>query len=118
MTTRVKRPTLDNNKKLVRTLKYLKETVDLVLTLSADNLNLMHWWVNKAYGVHEEYRSHTGGTMSMGKGSIYSTSTKQKINTKSSTEKELVAVADVLLVIFWMRNFMRAQGYTSNTLLA
>ena len=34
----------------------------------------------------------------MGKGAIYGTSTRQKLNTKSSTEAELVGVAEVLAV--------------------
>ena len=60
---------------------------------------MTHWWVDKAYDVHEELRSHMGGTVSMGKGSIYSTSTKQNINTKTPTKTEAVAVADVLSIM-------------------
>lgn len=57
-------------------------------------------------------RSHTGGTLSLGKGSLYSASTLQKINTKSSTEaEELVAVDDVMPLILWTRYFLQAQGY-------
>jgi hypothetical protein len=40
--------------------------------------------------IHPDMRSHTGVAMSMGKGIIYGTSTRQKLNTKSSTEGELV----------------------------
>ena len=47
----------------------------------------------------------------IGKGAVYSTSTKQKINTKSSTEAELVAVDDVIGQVIWTRNFLEAQGY-------
>jgi hypothetical protein len=49
--------------------------------------------------------------MSMGKGSVYSTSTRQKLNTKSSTEAELVGVDDVMPMILWTRQFMEGQGY-------
>ena len=44
-------------------------------------------------------------TMSMGKGAIYSTSTCQKLNTKSSTEAELVGVDDMMPVVLWTRQF-------------
>ena len=37
-------------------------------------------------------KSHTGATMSLGQGCVYSMSLKQKLNTRSSTEAELVAV--------------------------
>jgi hypothetical protein len=50
-------------------------------------------------------KSHTGGTLSLGKGSVYLTSTKQKLNTKSSTEAELVGVDDVMPLILWTQYF-------------
>ena len=49
----------------------------------------------------------------MGKGAIQSISTKQKLNTKSSTEAELVGADDVLGQLLWTRNFLEHQGYTS-----
>jgi hypothetical protein len=61
--------------------------------------------------VHQDMRSHTGGTMSLGKGSVYSTSTCQKLNTKSSTEAELVGVDDVMPLVLWTCYFLEAQGY-------
>jgi hypothetical protein len=56
-------------------------------------------------------KSHTGGTMAMGKGSVYSTLTRQKLNTKSLTEAELVAVDDCMPQVLWTRYFLEAQGY-------
>eukprot|EP00957_Ditylum_brightwellii_P032430 2457020-Ditylum_brightwellii.AAC.1 len=56
-------------------------------------------------------KSHTGATMTLGKGSVYSMSTKQKINTKSSTEIELVGVNDALPMMLWTQYFIEAQGY-------
>jgi hypothetical protein len=61
--------------------------------------------------VHPDIKSHTGGTLSLGKGSVYSTSTRQKLNTKSSTEAELVGIDDVMPLILWTRYFLDAQGY-------
>jgi hypothetical protein len=50
--------------------------------------------------------------MSLGKGSVYSASTRQKLNTKkSSTEAELIGVDDVMPLILWTRYFLDAQGY-------
>jgi hypothetical protein len=56
-------------------------------------------------------RGHTGGGMSLGTGFIITTSTKQKLNTRSSTESELVAVDDFMPAICWTRYFLEAQGY-------
>jgi hypothetical protein len=56
-------------------------------------------------------KSHTGGVMIMGKGAIVSGSNKQKLNTKSSTEAELVGVDDFMSRILSVRYFVEAQGY-------
>ena len=45
-------------------------------------------------------------------GAAISTSRKQKLNTKSSTEAEVVGVDDVSTLMLWMKLFMEAQGYT------
>jgi hypothetical protein len=88
-----------------------------VLRLSADNLNIIKWWVVASYGVHHGMRSHTGGAMPMGAGAIYSTSKKQKLNTKSSTEAELVGVDDVLPQALRTKYFIEAKGYGVTTIL-
>jgi hypothetical protein len=55
-------------------------------------------------------RSQSGGLVSLGKGAFYATSLKQKLNNRSSTEAELVAVHDVIPHILWTRNFLLNQG--------
>jgi len=66
------------------------------LTLEADSLQLVKWWVDTSFAVHADMRSVSGGALSLGKGVIYGTSTCQKINIRSSTESELVALHEVL----------------------
>ncbi|CAJ1937439.1 unnamed protein product [Cylindrotheca closterium] len=56
-------------------------------------------------------KSHTGAVLTMGKGAIIAISTKQKINTDSSTVAELVGVHDALPMIMWSRYFIISQGY-------
>jgi hypothetical protein len=90
---------------------YLRDTKKLCLTLEADDLQIIKWWVDASFGVHQDMRSHTGGVMSLGKGAVYSTSIRQKLNTKSSTEAELVGVDDLMPMILWTRQFMEGQGY-------
>jgi hypothetical protein len=101
LTMRVKGPDTDDYKKLHHVIKYLWGSPNLVLTLEADNVHVIKWWVNSSFEVHRDMRSHTGETFSLGKGSPYSTLTRQKLNTKSSTEAELVAVDDVMPLILW-----------------
>jgi hypothetical protein len=48
--------------------------------------------------------------MLLEKGSVISSSIKQKINTKSSTEPELVGVDDGMHIVLLTRNFLLSQG--------
>ena len=50
----------------------------------------------------------------MGRGFPIVSSTKQKLNTRSSTESELVGVDDMMPSILWTRYFLKAQGYKVN----
>ena len=109
--TRVKQPDTDDYKKLRRMIQYLRLTRNWFLTLEADNLSVVKWWVDALSAVHADMRSHTGASMSLGKGAIYGTSTRQKLNSKSSTEAELIGVSDVMSQILWTMYFMAAQGY-------
>ena len=98
-------------KKLVRLLKYLNGTKDLVLTLSAEDLHIIKWYVDASLAVHPDFKSHTGGAMTFGRGAVQSVSRKQKLNTRNSCESELVGADDVSPLIFWTKLFMEAQGY-------
>ena len=40
----------------------------------------------------------------------YSSSTKQKLNTKSSTESELVGIDNMMPMVLWVRYFLTSQG--------
>jgi hypothetical protein len=83
--------------KLGRVMKYhLNGSKELVLTLEAGDTHIIKWWIGGSYATHHDTRSHTGGTMSLRKGAAYTTSITEKLNPKSSTEAELVAVNDVL----------------------
>lgn len=79
--TRVQSPDTDDYKKLRRVMKYLRGTIDLPLTLEADQAKIMKWWIDASYAVHPDMKGHTGGAASMGKGTVYGTSTRQKLVT-------------------------------------
>jgi hypothetical protein len=111
LTTRVKNPDIDDWKKLIRLIKYLRGTNQYKLTLEGDDTHVIKWWVDAAFAVHGDMRSQTGMTMSLGKGSVYASSVRQKLNTRSSTEAELVGVNDAMSMILWTRLFLEEQGY-------
>ena len=109
--TRVSKSTSQDQKKLKRLLEYIRGTLDLEYTIGADSLGRVRSWVDAAYAVHEDMKSHTGGVMSFGRGGLLCKSTKQKLNTKSSTEAELVGASDYLPNTLWVKMFMEAQGF-------
>eukprot|EP00957_Ditylum_brightwellii_P012963 979430-Ditylum_brightwellii.AAC.1 len=80
LSTHVKSPDVDDKKKLQRTVWYLQATKK-PLTLEADNLGQLTWWVDATFVVRHDMRSHTGGLLVLGKGATFATSTKQKFNT-------------------------------------
>jgi hypothetical protein len=111
LTTRVKAPDIADWRKLGRCLTYLRDHKGLILTLEADELSNIRWWVDASFAVHGDMKSHTGAAMTLGKGCAICISSKQKINTRSSTEAELVGVNDVLAKIIWIKMFLIGQGY-------
>ena len=111
LTTRVSCPTEDDWEKLRRVLQYLRGTIDLFLTLGGDDITKMKSWVDVSYGVHDDCRSHTGGAISFGWGVLLTKCQKQKLNTKSSTEGEIVGVSDFLPNMIWARMFLQEQGF-------
>ena len=87
-------------------------TQDLGIVLEADEelLNL-YCYIDASFAVHQDMKSHTGTLVTLGKGPIMAKSVKQKINTKSSTESELVGLSDSVSLVIWCRNFLESQGY-------
>jgi hypothetical protein len=110
--TRVKKPTEEDWQKLMRLLKYLNGSRDDKLHLRADSVNVIKWYVDASFAVHPDFKSHTGAVMTMGNGAIQSMSRKQRLNTKSSTEAELVGADDSSTLVLWTKLFLEAQGHT------
>ncbi len=92
-------------------MEYLRKDNTRPLVLGADNDGLLMWYVDASFAVHPNMRGHTGGGLTLGRGFPISASTKQKLNTRSSTESELVGVNDMMPIILWTRYFLLAQGY-------
>ena len=81
------------------------------MTLSADNIHVIKWYVDASFAVHPDFKSHTGAVMTYGEGAIQAISNKQKLNTRSTCELELVGVDDTATKIIWTKLFMEKQGY-------
>jgi hypothetical protein len=105
--TRVKSCDQDDYKKLTRMLQFLCATKDDFLTLLANSLHNVRWWVDASYyAVHPDMKSHTGGAMYLGKGVIYGTWKRQKLKTKSSTKSEVVGADNLMPQMLWTLYFL------------
>jgi hypothetical protein len=83
----------------------------LPLILSANGSGILKWWVDVSFAVYPNMLGHSGGGLSLGPGFPIMSSTKQKLNTRSYTETEIVGADDFMQAICLTRYFMKAQGY-------
>jgi hypothetical protein len=110
-------PNQDDWDKLVRLMRYINGTQEYKLHLSADDLRVIKWHVHASFAVHPDFRSQTDGVMTFRSGALISMSHKQKLNTQSSTEAELVGTDDADAMILWTKLFMEAQGYLIKSII-
>ena len=92
-------------------MKYLNGTQNMMLTLAANDLHVVKWYVDVSYAVHPNFKSHTGWVMTMGQGAVQLGSSKQKLVTRSTCEAELVGADNASTKILWTKFFLEAQGY-------
>jgi ribonuclease HI len=108
----VQNPTEEDEDKLMRVInKYLNGTRELKVNIRADEGLLITAYIDASDSLHPDGRGHTGIVICVGEGAIYCSSTKQKVNGKSSTEAEIIGVSDGLSQLLWTKNFLEAQGY-------
>jgi hypothetical protein len=116
LTTRVNHhhPTIQDLTKLQRIISYINATRELYLTLSANNndsIQVYAYVVDASHGSHANFKGHTGGIISIGSGVVHAKSSKQKLNSKSSSETELIGLSDYSSQVLWTQHFITAQGY-------
>ena len=100
-------PDTDCYKNISRLMRYIKGTIWITLILSIENSRNIKWYVNSAFAVHKDIRSHTGGFMTMVTGGSYFQYIKQKLNTNTSTESKIFGVGDVMTQVVWTRYFLK-----------
>ena len=83
--------------------------------LEDDDSGVLKWYIDGSFAIHNDMKSHTGINLTMGKGTIYGGSLKHKLNSKSSTEAELISVSDGINQVLWTKYFLECQGYVVNS---
>jgi hypothetical protein len=104
--TRVQCATEEDKEKLMRVLGYLKRTQSEVLILRASIKGNITAYVDAAFAIHQDSKSHTGVIVYVGKTIVYVSSKKQKCMSKSPTEAELIGLTDNLGMIELFQEFV------------
>jgi hypothetical protein len=103
---RVHAPTMDDLNKLYHLLAYIKHHQDEVLTLDASHFATPKIFIDASYATNNDFKSQSGLIMYFGRGSFICRSHKQKINVKSSTEAEIVALSDMASIALGVIQFL------------
>ena len=111
---RVLAPTEEDERKLAKYIGYAASTSDLTLRLKCNLPPKVTTFIDASFATHSRMRSHSGVCITLGTGAYYSKSTAQKLNTTSSCEAELVALAKGLQQSLWSLYFIESQGYPTS----
>ena len=113
LATRVTRCTEDDEEKLRRIVRYIRESRGRGIVLRPGKRGVtLSMYIDAAYGVHQDRTSHTGSCVVVGdRGAVHCKSTKQSSMSKSSTEAELIALSDSANQGLYLRWFLIDQGY-------
>jgi hypothetical protein len=96
--------------KLQRVLRYLNATKDRFIFISDSPITNISAMIDASFAAHEDGKSHTGEVVFVGDMVVLAKSAKQKIVTKDSTEAELVGMADKMLDVICIAEFLKEQG--------
>jgi len=113
LTSRVKAPTIEDRKKLMQCLAYLKGTSHLGLCMKADKNGLLsiNCYSDASFNVHLDAKSHGGIAIFLGGAATLLKSYKIKMVNKSVAESELSVLSDATSLLVHEREFAIAQQF-------
>ena len=118
LSTKVQKPSEDDNDKLKRMLRYLYGTKHLCMHMNfIENDTRYYCYIDASLGVHQGVYGHTGMVLMFGGAAILCKSTKQKIVVKSTAEGELVALSDMAGCAIHGRNFLYSLGIENQCII-
>ena len=77
-------------------------------------MDAIKWWIDSAYGVHPDLKVHSGVMMLLGKSTAASKPRKNSINSKSSTESEIIGVDNHMHFFLWTLWLLGGQIFRVN----
>ena len=101
LTTRVRNTDRDEYKKLTRIIRYIREMQVMNLTLEAESMGTILWWINAAYSVNLDLKVHSGGMILLKESVADSKSSRHRINSRSSTESDIIGLYNNMPGVIW-----------------
>jgi hypothetical protein len=92
--------------KLERVLGYMKAMQDYAMILRAQTTQNIRAYVDAAFALHSDSKSHTGVMVYVGEMLVYVSSKKQKCMSKSPTEAELIGLTNNLGFVELFQEFV------------
>ena len=71
---------------------HIEATINVVLTSEVDKFGILKWCIDASCAVHPDMRGHTGSGLTLGRGSVFNKSTKQKLMTKAAQKWKLLGL--------------------------
>ncbi len=97
-------------------MRYLYGTKHHTLTFNPNTDTKLIAYIDASFGIHYDYKSHTGVVIQYAGNTVYVRSSKQRIITKDSTEAELVALSDKMQTFLWCIKFIKSQSMKVNSI--
>ncbi len=94
--TRVKGPTMEDQRKLERVLGYLKLTKAWRRVFNDSQFDKVETYIDASFALHADGKSQSGCMVFLGNTLVHDGCRKQRIVTRNSTEAELVALSDYI----------------------
>jgi hypothetical protein len=75
------------------------DSKDLYLMLETTNAITIKWWIDTSFTMHLDMKSHTGGTVSLGEGSVYFLLCQSSVSTQKAQWKQ--NLSESMTVCHW-----------------
>lgn len=113
LATKCQNPTEDDYAQGIRILKYLAHNPQSALLYAAKDLEVKVY-CDASHLLHGDGKGHSGAIVLLGGNHIYSFSGKQKLQARSSTEAELIALDEITTYVVWLRHLLKELNININ----
>jgi hypothetical protein len=112
LATRVRSPTATDMESLVHVYQYLYRTREYGIRFTPTSM-LLQYWIDASYGTHPDSCGHGGILVILGEDNapVLAVSKKQKLNSRSSCESELIELDIGLNHLLWFSILLEFLGY-------